>query len=279
LNQRRSRHFVRATVVALALAAAANVVPVRAPAALSGPQLGVLQQYLTALRAGRYDRAFALLTDPERRYFGNATNYASVYAADRLSIMSFRVLASTTEPKRGTVALVSERIGFFDQAHQVAGTATAKVAYGILPSRGGPRIKDPYHPWRAFAPAGLAVTNSGVRASVRKISFYTGRLEVVVTFANLGDATVTLLPYGRSVVRDDRGKAYTPVATRLPGLTDKTLFTGLRLAGSGQYTGLMTFLTPDRFAPKTLTITFAPALLDGGDAPFDLALPAYTLPG
>ncbi|MBD5654348.1 MAG: hypothetical protein IAI50_04105 [Candidatus Eremiobacteraeota bacterium] len=274
----RLRLIVRPFVLALALFAAAGSSPAPVDAALTSGQRDVLGRYLSALRVQRYDMAYALLTAPERRYFGSAANFASVYAADRLKIASFRILASTTDPRRGTVAVVSERIAFFDQAHQSPATATAKVAYGILPEPNGPRIKDPYHPWRAVAPDGLVATTSHVRAQIRKISFYTGRVEIVVTFQNLGDATVTLLPYGRSVVRDDRGKAYTPVATRLAGLTDKTLYTGLRLPASGQYTGLMTFLTPDRFVPKSLSITFAPALLDSGDAPFELVMPPYTLP-
>jgi hypothetical protein len=277
MSVRACRRVVRATALALALVCAIGA-PMRARAALSGADRSVLARYLGELQHAHYAAAFALLSDAERRYFGSVANYSSVYAADRLQIVSFRILGSTSEPGRGTVALVSERIGFFDYAHQLPGSATAKVAYGILASPLGPRIKDPYHPWRAVAPAGLSTTAFGVRATIRKISFFTGRIELVVTFQNRSDATVTLLPYGRSVVRDDAGKAYTPVATRLPGLTDKTLFTGLRLPGSGQYTGLMTFLTSNRFAPKTLTITLAPALVDGADAPFELDLPTYTLP-
>ena len=258
-----------AVVVGVARPAAAALIPA---------QRSVLERYLTALHGQRFEAAFALLTDAERRYFGNAANFASVYAADRLTIGAYRILGSSTDPARGTVALVSERIRFFDHAHQSTGSATAKVAYGIVPSAHGPRIKDPYHPWRAIAPADLTTTVGKVRATVRKISFFTGRIELVVTFANLGDATVTMLPYGRSVVRDDAGRAYVPVATRLAGLTDKTLYAGLRLPESGQYTGIMTFSTPDRFTPKRLSITFAEALLDGADAPFELVLPPFSLP-
>jgi hypothetical protein len=79
-------------------------------------------------------------------------------------------------------------------------------------------------------------------------------------------------------LRDGSGKTYPTIASRLPGLTDKTLYTGLILAPGAQYTGLMTFLTPDRFTPTTLNITFAPALADGADAPFSIPLPTYTVP-
>jgi hypothetical protein len=264
-------------LAALALAAC-PLGPAAVSAALSIPQRDVLTRYLEALRQERYPAAFALLTDAERRYFGTAANFASGFAADRLRIRSFRILASTTDPAHGTLAIVSERIAFFDPAHQAQGSATAKVAYGLIPGPHGPRVKDPFHPWRALAPAGLTASASGVSVDVRKISFFTGRVEVVLTFENHGDATVTLLPYGRSLLHDDAGHAYQPIATKLPGLTDRTLYTGLRLAGSAEYTGVMAFATPDRYVPKSLTFTFAPALLDGGDAPFELDVPTYLLP-
>jgi len=270
----------RAAVACAAFAlATATLAPALVAAALSNAQRDVLTRYLAALRDERYPAAFALLTDAERRYFGTAANFASGFTADRLRIHSFRILASTTDPARGTVAIVSERIAFFDPAHEAQASATAKVAYGLIPGARGPRVKDAFHPWRALAPDGLSARVSGVSVDVRKISFFTGRVEVVVTFANRGDATVTLLPYGRSLLRDDAGAAYQPIATKLPGLTDRTLYTGLRLAPSSRYTGVMAFATPDRYTPKSLTFTFAPALLDGGDAPFELDVPTYRLSG
>jgi hypothetical protein len=264
-------------VAFVACAAGISLVPTRADAAFATAERSVLQQYLVALQAGRYDRAYALLSSDEQKYFRSAANYASVFAADRLKIESFSILASKTD-RVGTVALVNERIEFFDQAHQTPGHASAKVAYGILPAGSGYAIKDPYHPWRALAPAGLVGETSGVRVIVRKFSFYTGRLEMVATFQNTADRPVTLLPYGRSSLRDESGKSYPPIASKLAGLTDKTLYTGLRLPVSGEYTGLMTFLTPDRFAPASLTLTVAPVLFDGGDTPFVVPLPAFPVP-
>jgi hypothetical protein len=251
--------------------------PMRADAALAKAERSVLSQYVGALQAGRYDAAFTLLSRDEQRYFGSAANYASVFAADRLKIDAFSIVASKTD-RLGTVALVSERIEFFDQAHQSPGRVTAKVAYGILRAGSGYAIKDPYHPWRALAPADFAGDTNGVRVLVRKLSFYSGRLEMVATFQNSADRPVTLLPYGRTSLRDESGKSYAPIFSRLPGLTDKTLYTGLRLPPSGEYTGLMTFLTPARFAPASLTLTIAPALFDRADAPFEIPLPAFQLP-
>jgi hypothetical protein len=265
-----------ASRVFASLVALVSFAATRADAALPAAERSVLQRYVGALQSGRYDAAFALLSRDEQRYFGSAANYASVFSADRLKIDGFTIVASKSDPL-GTVALVRERIEFFDSARQSTATATAKVAYGVLRAGNGYAIKDPYHPWRAFAPV-LDGRANGVRVIVRKLSFYTGRLEMVATFQNTSDRPVTLLPYGRSALRDESGKSYAPIASKLPGLTDKTLYTGLRLPSSGEYTGLMTFLTPDRFMPASLTLTIAPVLLDGGDAPFEIPLPTFPIP-
>jgi len=259
--------------------AAATAVPLSARASLSHGQRDVLHRYLDAFVARRFDVAFALLSDDERRYFGSPANLASVYAADRFKLDSYRIVESKDDPPVGALAVVSERIEFFDAARQSPAAATAKVVYGILSGQRGLRIKDPYHPWRAIAPEGLSAAANGVTVTVRKIAFFTGRLEIIVTFANRAERAVTFLPYGRTVLRDDGGKVYLPIESRLPSLTDKTLYTGLRLPSSAQYTGGMAFLTPGRFRPKTLTLTIAPALFDGGDAPFELDLPAYAVSG
>jgi hypothetical protein len=267
----------RLRLVTMCVAAFAAIVPGSAVASLDAAQRSVLQRYLGAIVAQRFEVAFALLSPSDRKYFRTSANYASVFAADQLKVRSYTILGSKSD-KLGTVALVSERVEFFDLQRHSPGSATAKVAYGIVNTPQGLAIKDPFHPWRALAPSDLNGVANGVQVSVRKLSFFTGRMEMVATFANRGDTAVTLLPYGRTVLRDENGKTYPPIASRLAGLTDKTLYTGLRLAPSAEYTGLMTFLTPARFAPKSLTVTIAPALEDGGDAPFVIPLPTYTLP-
>ncbi len=261
-----------AFVIALcALALASSMGPARA--ALPPAKRAVLAHYLDALAAGKYQAAFALLSTREQHYFSTAANFGSIFTADRLKIESYKIVGSTNAGN-DTVAIVSQRVEFFDHAHQALAAATAKVPYGIVPDRGGFAIKDPYHPWRAFAPNGWTASANGLNVTVRKISFFTGRVELLLSFENRGDATVSILPYGRTVVRDDAGHAHAPIATKLAALTDKTLYTGLRLAPSGRYTGAMTFFTPDRFTPKTLAATLAPILADGADAPFEIELPA-----
>jgi hypothetical protein len=272
---KRSARSAAAFVVAAALA---TLAPPPARAALSTAERVVLSAYLDALAHGRYSSAFALLSADERRYYGTVENLASVYDADRFRILRYRILGSETTAK-GTVAVVSEHVSFVDHAHESPATADAKVPYAIVRGPNGPVIRDPGHPWRAIAPAGFVAEAGGVRATVRKISFFTGRIELVVNFQNRGDSVVTLLPYGRSVLRDAKGVVMRPIATRLPGLTDRTLFEGLRLPSSGEYTGFLTFDTPDRFRPASLQLSLAPALADGGDAPFELDFPAFSLPG
>ncbi len=259
----------RAAVLAFALASA-SLDPMPAAAGLSHAQRTVLAAYLGALERARYDAAFALLDAGERRYFGTASNYASAYVADRFALESYRIVGSESTPA-GTVAVVSERVRFVDHARDEPASATVKVPYGIVNvSRAGEAIHDPGHPWRAATPTGAVAESGGLRATLRKISFFTGRIELVVTFENRGSGAITLLPYGRSVLRDAAGTVYRPIATRAPGLTDAELYLGLRLPSGARYTGFMTFATPDRFTPRTLQLTVAPALADGSDDPFEL---------
>ncbi len=256
----------RSVALAFALALLA---PLNAAANLSHAQRTVLGAYLAALEHARYDAAFALLDAGERRYFGTARNYASSYVADRFELRSFRILGSETT-SAGTVAVVSERVRFVDHARDAPASATVEVPYGIVRASAGEAIHDPGHPWRADAPTGAVAESGGLRATIRKVSFFTGRVEFVVTFENRGSRAVTLLPYGRSVLRDANGTVYRPIAVRASGLTDAELYLGLRLPSSARYTGFMTFATPERFTPQTLQLTLAPALADGADEPFDL---------
>jgi hypothetical protein len=246
-----------------------------AQAALTSTERAVLVRYLDALAHERYDAAFALLSLPEQRYFASAKNFATSFAADRLHIDRYKVIGSSTVVGVGAVAVVMEHVRFFDHAKDAVGTLDANVRYGVVPGTHGPAIKDPFHPWHAVAPSGIETEKNGIRATVRKVSFFTGRVEVIVTFANYGTETVTVLPYGRTVLRDDAGRSYVPLATKLASLTDRTLYEGLRLVPSARYTGALTFATIDRFAPKSLGVTFGPVVADGGDGPFDLTIPSF----
>ncbi len=271
----RSRRAFSTAVAFVAAIVATGTMP--AAAGIPAPQTTILTHYLDALRARDYDAAYALLSKSERAYFGTSSNFASSFLADRIALQSYR-LVSTTQTTQGTLAIVSETLAVFSPKLQASGTVKSKFAYGIVHDGGELGIKDPYHPWRAIVPEHWTAIASGVTVIVRKLSFYTGRLELLMTFQNRGDATVTILPYGRSIVRDDTDAVHRPIATKLAGLTDAGLYEGVRLAPGAQYTGAMTFFTSDRFTPSALSATIAPLLADGADAPFDLELPDYPVP-
>jgi len=268
----------RSAFVAAVLAASLFPASVRAAAGLSIEGKRVLGAYVGALQQEKYFDAFRLLTSAERSYFENATNFASIFKADDLKIAKFRIIGSRNAGSLGVLGLVRESISFLDQAHQTTGTGTVTVPYGLVPSGNTYLIKDPFHPWKAFRPDAIEASANGLRVTVRKVSFFAGRIEIMLTFANLGDGFVTLLPYGRSVLRDDAGRVFHPIATKLSGLTDKQLYLGLRLASSARYTGALNFATFSKERMRRLELTVAPMLRDGADAPFDVPLPAINVP-
>jgi hypothetical protein len=234
-------------------------------------QTGVVKRYVDALRGARYDDAFALLTDEERAYFGSAASYKSVFDADGFVLKSASVVGARGDD-RGRVYFVRERIGFVDHADDARHEIDAVVPIGILPEHGTLHVKDPGKPYRAFASAST-IDASGLRAMVKKVDFFPDRIDVVITFTNLGDNFVTLLPYGKSVLRDDRGGVYRILATKDWTVTDKRLYEGIRLAPNSRYTGLLAF-SAGRLGDvkRTWSLTLAPALREGADEPFELTI-------
>jgi hypothetical protein len=247
-----------------------------APRARYGPvpnnaQTAVIKKYVEALRTGNYDAAFALLSDDERTYYGSAASYRSVFEADGYALKSASV-AGARGDDRGRVYFVRERITFVDHATDKQREIEATVPLGVLPEHGVLHVKDPGKPYRAFASASVADA-SGLRVTVKKVDFYPDRIDVVVTFTNVGDNFVTVLPYGKSVLRDDRGGVYRILATKNWTITDKKLYQGVPLAPNSQYTGSLAFTAPRLGDVKRgWSLTLAPALREGGDAPFDVTV-------
>jgi hypothetical protein len=235
-------------------------------------QTVVVKRYVDALRAGNYDAAFALLSDDERKYYGAAAAYRSVFDADGYSLKSASVIGARGDD-RGRVYFVRERIAYVDHASDKQREIDVTVPLGVLPEHGVLHVKDPGKPYRAFASASTADA-SGLRVTVKKVDFYPDRIDVVVTFTNVGDNFVTVLPYGKSVLRDDRGGVYRILATKNWTVTDKKLYQGIPLAPNSQYTGSLAFTAPRLGDVKrTWSLTLAPALRDGADAPFDVTVP------
>lgn len=257
---------------------AATPAGARMPAVPRNAQTAIVQRYLTNLKNTEFDAAFGLLDSAARAYYRDARNFRSVYAADEYRIERF-TLVGVRRAALGSVYFARETARYRDHAHDVELEVTASVPVGVIPEGRGWRIKDPGHPWRAFATRASSVAD-GVRVTVKKLSFFARRIEVVVTFANLGDAFVTLLPYGKSVLRDDAGKPYRIIETRNWSLTDRTLFEGLRLAPSSQYTGMLSFACePLDNAPRTYALTVAPLLVDRADTPFAVDVGGIAAPG
>jgi hypothetical protein len=238
----------------------------------NGPQTAVVKKYVDALRSGDYDRAFAMLTDDERRYYGDAASYRSVFEADGIALKSASIVGARGDD-RGRVFFVRERIAFVDHASDKRREVDATVPIGVLPEHGALHIKDPGKPYRAFASAST-VDAAGLRVTVKKVDFFPDRIDVVVTFANMGDRFVTLLPYGKSVLRDDGGGVYRIMATKNWVITDKRLYEGVLLAPNAQYTGSLAFTAPRLIGTKrSLSVTLAPSLREGADAPFEVTVP------
>jgi len=262
--------FVRA-VCALAAVALLGAAPLYGPAP-NNAQAAAIRRYTDALRAGDFVRAFAMLTDEERSYFGDAASFRSVFDADGYALKSASIVGARGDD-RARVFFVRERIAYVDHATDKHNEISATVPLGVLPEHGVLHVKDPGKPYRAFASSSSADA-SNLHVTVKKVDFYPDRIDVIVTFANTGDNFVTLLPYGKSVLRDDRGGVYRILAIKDWTVTDKHLFEGVPLPPNGQYTGSLAF-TATRLndVKRGWSLTIAPALRDGADAPFDVTIP------
>jgi hypothetical protein len=262
------------TASALACIAALGAAPPVAygPVPAGNAQTVIVQRYVDALRGGDYARAFALLTDDLRRYYGDVAAFHSVFAADGYALEKAAIVGARGDD-RGRVYFVRESLAYVDHATDKQRRLTAIVPLGVLREHGVLHVKDPGKPYRAFASSSSADA-SELHVTVKKVDFYPDRIDVVVTFANAGDNYVTLLPYGRSVLRDDRGGVYRILATKDWTITDRRLFEGIPLPPGAEYTGSMAFSAP-RFGDvkRSWTLTLAPSLREGTDAPFDVTIP------
>ena len=260
-----------AAVVLLAAAPAGSVpkglAPVKADASTA-----TLQRFLKDQETGRWDDAYALLNDAAKRYYRSARNFASIYAADRFTLRSYKLLGMRGD-RRGRVYFVRETADYLDHAHDRMLSISVNIPLGVYAQAGGLRIKDPGHPQKAVTPA-ASVSSDGVRIAIKKVSYYPRRVEVVLTIANVGGDFITALPYGKSILRDDAGHVYRLIDTRDWALTDKAFFEGVRLPENGQYTGFLSFETPQLGdMRRSYTLTLAPLLRDGADAPVSIDIP------
>lgn len=253
-------------LLAVGLLAAA---PRPAPSAIpKNAQTALIEKYVAAQRAARYGVAYGLLVDSERHYFGDAASYRSVFDADGVVLESARLLGAEGDDN-GRVYFVRERLTYVDHATDLRRELEATVPLGVVREHGVLHVKDPGKPYRAFATASK-IDQSDLRITVKKVEFFPDRIDVVVTFANTGDNMVTVLPYNKSVLRDDRGGVYRILAVKNWAITDKRLFEGIPLAPNAQYTGWLAFsATRLDNVKRSWSLTVAPALREGSNEPFD----------
>jgi hypothetical protein len=265
--------FVAVALVAATVAQRFRIVAALAGVALlaapPGAQTSLVQRYVAALGERRYADAFAMLDDAGRAYYRNPVDFASGFNADGAAVLS-----ATFTGVRGDAAFrvyfVRETLRLHDPLTDTTGTTTVTIPYGVAGANGSAHIKDLGRPWRARA-LYTAKTGSGLRVTVHKIAFYEHAIAIVATFANLGPGFLTVMPYGRSVLRDDAGAVYAPIVNTTWTQTDKRLFLGAHLAANAQIGGVLTFASPrldDRV--RTFTLTIAPNVRDGSAAPFSV---------
>ena len=261
-----------AAVMLSAAAPASSIGPVPA-----GSQTALVHRYVDALAARRYAAAFALLEPGARAYFRTPANFASSFDADDFALRSYVVTGSRGDTNF-RVYVARENVRLNDPARDAVGGATIDVVYGVRGSGANARVKDLGHPWKAYASAATATVDA-LRVTVKKIAFYDKRISVVVTLANAGENYVTVLPYGRSALRDNLGNIYHPTARGVRAQTDRRLFVGVHLAANEQVTGSLEFATPRvGDGARRFTLTAAPNLRDGADAPFGVDVPNIDVP-
>ena len=232
----RRRGVIARALLAVAASTLVGASPA-APPVFSGTSVRLVQQYVGALEDGRYGDAFALLTDLDRAYFHSAADFASIFTAGRFRIVSYRVTGA-----HARTIFVREDVRYRDPATDRDVATTFTAGYTIYGAGTVLSVDDSGKPWRAFAPR-AASNAQHVRVRVKQVSFYARRLDLVLTFENLGANGVSLAPYVHGALRDDRGEAYGLIASRDPTLADQQLLHGLRLAPHARYTGQLVVRT------------------------------------
>jgi hypothetical protein len=244
----------------------------RSEAVSAGAQTELVRAYVDALKTRRFADAFALLDASAQAYFRTPDNFASGFNADGFILLSY-TLAGSRASGDFRLFFVRETIRLHDAAHDTSGTTTVTVPYGVIGSDGAARIKDLGRPWRAQA-VFAQHTTSGLTVTVRKISFYEHAIVIVVTFANAGTGYVTIMPYGRSVLRDNTGALYRPIVNTTFTQTDRRLFLGVHLAANEEISGVMTFASPPLDnAQRVFDLTVGPNVRDGAALPITVDVP------
>ena len=269
--------FARVVTVALsAVAIAASAATADAPQA-DAAAVAVVKRYVAALAADQTDRAFALLTPAQQRYFGNARNFASNYAStgyhlDRWSIASTRAHTPTLAEVD-----VDQTTSFFDVAAQKTMQAHATEPYFALRSGDSWGVKEIYVPWKSYAPKAQG-RSGGLVVVVDRIEFYDRRVQVDCTLRDDGKRPLQVLPLLKSrLVLGTQTIA--PLADPDFPLNDRQFYDGVRLYPLHQVVGYINFPISSRTDRAYVAqLTVGPFVEDGAAGPASVSVGPISLP-
>ena len=228
--------------------------------------VAAVTRYVTALERQDAVAAYAALTPAQRRYFGNARNFASNDDATGYRIVSFSIAKVTVRSADLVQVDVAQTASFFDIAIQKRSTAQVTEPYFALHSNGAWGVKEIYVPWKSYAPNAQA-SGGGITAIVNRIEFFDHRIRVYCTLRDLGSRAVQVLPLLRSTMTIGTRPVAALDTADFP-LNDEQFFEGERVYPLHQAVGYINFPLASRIdADLKATITIGPVVADGASRP------------
>jgi hypothetical protein len=253
--------FIACLACGSAAARPASAAPTPDPGAVDA-----VKRYVTALEKPDPDAAYRLLTPAQQRYFGNARNFASNYAATRYRIAGFSIAKVTLRSAAIVQVDVAQNASFYDIANEKTSTAQVTEPYFALRANGAWGVKEIYVPWKSYAPNAQA-SGGGITVIVDRIEFFDHRVRVYCTLRDLGSKPVQVLPLLRSTMTI-AGKTVAAIDTADFPLNDEQFFEGARVYPMHQAVGYINFPLPSRTdTALKATITIAPVVADGASQP------------
>lgn len=238
--------------------------------------VGAIMQYVRALAAGDYQRAFGLLTAAQQRYFGNERNFASNAAAARYKIEKFS-LQSTLSHGSIVEVMVSEDVTYFDIASGQLVRSSVREPYFALRENGAWRVKQLYQPWKSYAPNAIGQAQQ-ISVTVARVEFYDQRVRLDCAIRNNGPKAVQVLPLGKTELDVGSGQKIKAMNEAQFPLNDIGFFEGLRLEPGRQAVGFINFPLVKHDAPLRFTLALGPAIQDGADQTFNVVVGPFDLP-
>lgn len=262
------RLFVARAALAFAAVGIATATAGAGAAPKANPDaVSAVKQYVSALEVPDAEKAFAVLTPAQRRYFGNVRNFASNFSATDYRIVSFSVTNVTMRNADLAQVDVSEKVSYYDIASERAATTDMTEPYFALRNGGRWGVKE-LQPWKSYAPRASRRVG-GLVVIVDRIVFFDRRMKVDCTFRNLGSKPLQVLPLLKSKLITNTGVKSAAISVPDSPLTDRQLFEGIRLYPGHQAVGFMNMALPSRNdVDMKATFVFAPAIEDGARAPF-----------